>query len=369
LKSKKVAIVHDWLSVNGGAEVVLKHLLHLYPQADIYTMVDTLPKEYRSFLNGHKIETTILQKYNFLKSRYKLFMPFMPYLVEQFDLSEYDLVISSSHFVAKGVITHPEQLHIAYIYSPVRYAWDLYYEYDKIGALGRGVKKQIMKFWLHRMRIWDFTSAYRPDFLIADSLFIQKRIKKSWRRDAFVIYPPVEIDDAVYVENKEDYYVTLSRLVEYKRIDIIIEAFNNMPDKKLVIIGDGRLKKKLQSSANKNIVFKGYLQRDDAMDIVSRAKGFIFMPKEDFGIVPIEAQACGTPVIAYGKGGARETVLENETGIFVEEQTEKSLEKAILKFETLDFSAKKCRDFVKKFAPSEFTKNMTNFIKKCEVKT
>ena len=368
MKSKKVAIIHDWLCVNGGAEVVLKHLLHLYPQADIYTMIDTLPKEHRSFLGGHTIYTSCLQKYKFTKTKYKYFMPFMPYLVEQFDLCEYDLVISSSHFVAKGVITHPEQLHIAYIYSPVRYAWDLYYEYEKIGALGSGIKKLFMKLWLHKMRIWDFTSAHRPDFLIADSNFIQKRIQKSWRRDSTVIYPPVEIEKTVYAEEKEDYYVTLSRLVEYKRIDIIIEAFNEMPDKKLVIIGDGRLKNKLQKMSNDNIVFKGYLPREEAMNFVSKAKAFIFMPKEDFGIVPIEAQGCGTPVIAYRKGGARETILENKTGIFVEEQNAKSLKKYILKFENMKFSAQECKKFVEKFAPSEFEKNIKDYIKKSEEK-
>ncbi len=369
MRSKKVAIIHDWLCVDGGAEVVLKHLLELHPSADIYTMIDTMPLKHRGFLDGHKIYTTLLQRYGFTKKRYKYFMPIMPYLVEQFDLSEYDLVISSSHFVAKGVITHPEQLHISYIYSPVRYAWDLYYEYDRIGALGSGVRKFFVKIWLHRMRIWDFTSAYRADFVIADSKFIQKRIKKSWRRDSTVIYPPFEIDKTTYVEEKEDYYVTLSRLVEYKRVDIIIDAFNEMPEKKLVIIGDGNFKQKLQKRANKNITFKGYLPREEAMDLISRARAFVFMPKEDFGIVALEAQACGTPVIAYGEGGARETVVENKTGIFVERQDVSSLKKAIARFENLHISPKECRSFVKKFAPLEFKKSMIDFIERCEEKS
>lgn len=364
MKSKKVAIVHDWLCVDGGAEVVLKHLLHIFPKADIYTIVDTLPPQYRNFLENHTIYTSILQKYKFSKKKYKYFMPLMPYLVEQFDLSEYDLVVSSSHFVAKGVITSPDQLHIAYIYSPIRYAWDLYHEYNKIGALGSGLKNLFMKIWLHKMRIWDFTSSYRPDYLIADSKFIQKRIQKAWRRESVVVYPPVELDSTIYCEKKEDYYVTLSRLVEYKRIDIIIEAFNQMPDKKLVIIGDGRLKEKLQSQAHQNIVFKGYLPRQEAMGVVSKAKAFIFMPKEDFGIVPIEAQACGTPVIAYGEGGAKETVLENKTGIFVQDQTAKSLKEAILKFESFKISPKDCKEYVQKFSPLKFEKSIRDFITK-----
>ena len=364
MKIKKVAIVHDWLCVDGGAEVVLKRLLHIFPQADIYTMVDTLPYENRYFLEDHDIYTSVLQKYKFSKKRYKYFMPLMPYLVEQFDLSEYDLVISSSHFVAKGVIASPEQLHIAYIYSPIRYAWDLYYEYNKIGALGSGFKNLFIKIWLHKMRIWDFASAYRPDYLIADSKFIQKRIQKVWRRDSVVVYPPVELNSTVYCDKKEDYYVTLSRLVEYKRIDIIIEAFNQMPKKKLIIIGDGRLKEKLQLQANENIIFTGYLPRIEAMNMVSKAKAFLFMSKEDFGIVSIEAQACGTPVIAYGKGGAKETVFENKTGLFVQEQTKESLKEAILKFENLRILPKDCKEFAQKFSTLKFEDSMKDFIKK-----
>ena len=362
MKIKKVAIVHDWLCVDGGAEVVLKHLLHIFPQADIYTMVDTLPYKNRYFLEGHNIYTSVLQKYKLSKKRYKYFMPLMPYLVEQFDLSEYNLVISSSHFVAKGVITGPDQLHIAYIYSPMRYAWDLYHEYNKIVALGSGFKNLFMKIWLHKMRIWDFASAYRPDYLISDSKFIEKRIQKTWRRDSVVIYPPVELDSTVYRDTKEDYYVTLSRLVEYKRIDIIIEAFNQMPKKKLIIIGDGRLKEKLRSEANENIVFKGYLPRAEAMNIVSKAKAFVFMSKEDFGIVPIEAQACGTPVIAYGEGGAKETILENKTGLFVQEQTKESLKEAIYKFENVKILPKDCKEFAQNFSSLNFENSIKDFI-------
>ena len=364
MRSKKVAIVHDWLSVDGGAEVVLKHLLNIFPKADIYTMIDTLPKDNRDFIEDHHIYTSVLQKYKFSRKKYKYFMPFMPYLVEQFDLSKYNLVISSSHFVAKGVITSPEQLHVAYIYSPIRYAWDLYHEYNKIGALGSGLKNLFMKIWLHKMRIWDFTSAYRADYLIADSEFIKKRIQKSWRRDSIVIYPPVELKSTIYSEKKDDYYVALSRLVEYKRIDIIIEAFNKMPDKKLVIIGDGRLKEKLQSTAHENITFKGYLARKEAMGIVSKAKAFIFMAKEDFGIAPIEAQSCGTPVIAYGQGGAKETVLEHKTGLFVEEQTSTSLKETILRFESLKILPQDCKEYVQKFSPLKFENSIISFIKR-----
>jgi len=363
LKSRKIAIVHDWLGVAGGAEVVLKRVLQMFPKADIYTMVDVLPLKYRGFLKGHKIYTSILQKYQFIAKRYNYFMPFMPYLVEQFDLSGYDIVISSSHFVAKGVITHPQQLHIAYIYSPIRYAWDMYFEYDKMGAFGVGIRNILMKRWLHKMRIWDVVSSNRADCFIADSKFIQKRIQKYWGKDSTVVYPPVEIDNTLYCEEKKEYFVTLSRLVEYKRVDIIIEAFNELPNKELVIIGEGRAKDSLLKISKSNISFKGYLEREDAMEIISKAKAFVFMAKEDFGIVPIEAQACGTPVIAYKEGGAGETVLDGESGIFVQEQTKESLKEAILKFEKSDFSPKVCREFSEKFSPKEFEKKITKIIK------
>lgn len=362
MKSKKVAIVHDWLSVDGGAEVVLKYMLKTFPGADIYTILDTLPDEHREYLRNHKVFVSSLGKCRFLAKRYKYFMPFMPYLIEQFDLSEYDLVISSSHFVAKGVLTHPEQLHIGYIYSPVRYAWDLYHEYNRIGALGKGLRNSVMKLWLHKLRIWDFTSANRPDFLLADSKFIANRISKVWRRESSVIYPPVETQKAIYSEKKEEYYVTLSRLVEYKRIDIIVEAFNAMPNKKLIVIGEGRKRKSLEKIAKENIEFTGYLDKKEAMQIISKAKGFIFMPKEDFGIVPIEAQACGTPVIAYGAGGALETVQENSTGIFVKEQNAQSLQKSIKEFETMKFDPQVCKEFATKFSTNRFQKEFLDFI-------
>lgn len=362
MKNKRIAIIHDWLVVSGGAEVVLKYLLQLFPQADIYTLVDRLPSANRDFLKGHMIYTSRLNKYDFVAKKYKYFMPLMPYLIEQFDLSKYDLVISSSHFVAKGVITHPDQLHVSYIYSPVRYAWDLYYEYNRIGALGRGLKNTFMKIWLHKLRIWDFVSAARPDYLIADSKFIAKRILKSWRRDSSVIYPPVEIEDAVFNDLKENYYVTLSRLVEYKRVDILVEAFNKMPDKKLIIIGDGRAKSSLEKIANKNVIFKGYLPKKEAMQIVSLAKAFLFMPKEDFGIVPLEAQACGTPVIAFGEGGALETVLDRKTGLFVKEQNAKSLEEAIVEFENIKIDTHECREFAQNFSPERFKAQISEFL-------
>lgn len=365
MKSKKVAIVHDWLLTSGGAEVVLKYLLELFPKADVFTLIDALPSSEREFLKEYKVYTSVLNRYTFFAKKYKYFMPLMPYLIEQFDLSKYDIIISSSHFVAKGVITHPHQLHVSYIHSPIRYAWDSYYEYNKIGAFGSGLKNFIMKLWLHKLRIWDCMSALRADYLIANSYFVSQRIQKTWRRDSIVIYPPVELEGSIFSEKKEEYYVTMSRLVEYKRIDIIVQTFNKMPDKKLIIIGDGRCKKDLEQNASSNIEFRGYLAKKEAMQIISKAKGFIFMPKEDFGITPIEAQACGTPVIAYGMGGALETVKEGETGVFIKEQTEISLINGIKLFEKMEFKPFICREFAKQFSTKRFLSEMKDFLNQC----
>ena len=360
MKNNKVAIIHDWLSVNGGAEIVLKHLLRMYPQADLYTMIDTLPHDKREWLNGHAIYTSCLQRSSWVREHYRYFIPLMPYLVEQFDLSSYDMVISSSHAVAKGVIIHPDQQHIAYIYSPMRYAWDLMYEHERLGVFGKGPLKFMMKRWLHKMRLWDFISAQRPDILLADSQFIQRRIKKCWARDAKVVYPPVEFDACVFEEKKEEYYVTLSRLVHYKRIDLIVEAFNQMPDKKLIVIGDGPALKNLQKIAKENITLKGYLPREEAMGYVQKAKAFIFMAKEDFGIAPLEASACGTPVIAYGKGGASETVVDGLTGMYVEEQNSESLIKVIQDFENTSIDPYACQKHAQLFSVENFHKNFAS---------
>ena len=361
MKKKRVAIVHDWLYTLGGAEVVLKHLLRLFPDADLYTLVDTLEENEREFLKDRKI-FSFFKPGSFASRHHTLFMPFMPYCIEQFDLSEYDLVISSSHFVAKGVLTHPNQLHIAYIYSPVRYAWDMYFEYDRSGAFGKGLQRILTKFWLHRLRIWDVISAKRADYLLADSIFVQKRIKKYWDREATVIYPPVEIEYTIYEESKEEYYVTMSRLIEYKKIDLIIECFNDVPEKKLYIIGSGREERKLKSMAKENIVFTGYLPKKESMQIISKAKAFVFMAKEDFGIVPIEAQACGTPVIAYKEGGVKESVVDGVTGIYVEQQNKESLKLAIARFESSVFDPKACKKQAQKFGSENFCKQFEEYV-------
>lgn len=364
MKNKKIAIIHDWLSVNGGAELVLKHLLDLFPNADIYTMVDLLQDKEREWLKDHKVYTSCLQNIKWIRTHYHYFITFMPFLIEQFDLEKYDLIISSSHAVAKGVIIHPHQIHIAYIYSPMRYAWDLMYEHDHLKVFGTGLKRLLLKRWLHKMRIWDYVSAQRPDALIADSFFIQKRIKKCWAREAQVIYPPVELDKCIFSHEKENYYITMSRLVPYKRIDLIVEAFNQMPEKKLIIIGKGIEYNSLKKKSKKNIEFKGFLEENEAMLLISKAKAFIFMAKEDFGITPLEASACGTPVLAFGSGGASETVIHKRTGLHVPYQTVEALKETVLLLESLSIDPYDCFEYAQSFSVTNFKQNFSNYLQK-----
>lgn len=365
----RVAIVHDWLTVMGGAEYTLQQLLILYPQADIYTMVDILPAAERGWLEGHRIVTSPLQKIPFLAKRYRQMIWMMPFWVEQFDLENYDLIISDSHAVAKGVIVHPEQKHLAYIYSPMRYAWDLGYEHDRIGVLGSGLKRFFLRHWFYHFRQWDAASALRPDAIVAISDFIRKRIRKSWGREASVVYPPVDVMGCPFEAQKEEYYITVSRLVPYKRIDLIVEAFRAMPHRRLIVVGNGPMYQELVKNKPLNVILAGYMQRSEMLRMVSKAKAFIFMPKEDFGIAPLEAQGCGTPVIAYGRGGAAETVRgidqEAPTGVFVKDQHTQSIREAIALFESNEekFIPEKCREWAMNFSQSRF---QVEFSKKVE---
>jgi glycosyltransferase involved in cell wall biosynthesis len=333
----KVAIVHDWLVVYAGAEKVLEQLLRLYPDADLYSIVDFLPEHERHFLGNKRVQTSFIQRLPFAKKHFRHYLGLMPLAVEQFDLSAYDLVLSSSYAVAKGVITGPDQLHISYVHSPIRYAWDLHHQYLKETGLYKGFKGGIAKWMLHRMRMWDVRTANGVDSLVANSSYIAGRIWKVYRRRATVIHPPVDVESFELEEHKQDYYLTASRLVPYKKIDMIAEAFAFLPDKKLVIIGEGPDFHKIKTKAGPNVSLIGHQSKEDLKRYMQHAKAFIFAAEEDFGIVPVEAQSCGTPVIAYGKGGALETVrgLESErpTGVFFHSQTPPSLVHAIGEFE------------------------------------
>lgn len=358
----KIAIIHDWLTIYAGAEKTLEQILKLYPHADIFTIVDFLPIKDRGFLAGHKITTSFIQKLPFAKSKYRTYLPLMPFAVEQFDLSGYEMIISSSHAVAKGVITGPHQTHISYIHSPIRYAWDLQHQYLKESGLDKGLKGWIAKYILHKIRIWDVRTSNGVDEFIANSCFIAKRIWKVYRRESLVIYPPVDVEAFKPSEAKEDFYLTVSRMVPYKKIDLIVETFSTMLDKKLIVIGDGPDFEKIKSKAGKNVILMGYQPFEILRDHMQKAKAFIFAAEEDFGIAPVEAQACGTPVIAYGKGGALETVDDGVSGVFFEEQTVSSLYGAIEKFEKIDFEVVNVRNNAEKFAEKIFLKKFKSIV-------
>jgi glycosyltransferase involved in cell wall biosynthesis len=364
----KVAVIHDWLTVYAGAERVLEQILSCYPNADLYGVVDFIPPMKRGFLLGKTATTSFVQNLPFARTKYRQYLSLMPLAVEQFDLSGYDLVISCSHAVAKGIITGPDQLHISYVNSPMRYAWDLQHQYLRDSGLDKGVKGWVAKWLLHKMRLWDVRTANGVDCFIANSQFIRRRIWKTYRRDAAVIYPPVEISKFTLREDKEDFYLTASRLVPYKKIDLIAEAFTAMPERRLVIIGDGPEMQKVRAKAGPNVTVRGYQPDDVLRDYMQRAKAFVFAAEEDFGITPLEAQACGTPVIAYGKGGVLETIRglddDQPTGVFFAEQSIQAIKAAVIAFEqeAARILPVSCRNNACRFAPEKFREEFMAFV-------
>lgn len=359
----RVAIVHDWLVEKGGAELVLKEIVACYPDAEIFSLIDFLSDEERQYyIAGKSVTTSFLQKLPKAKKIYRNFLPLMPFAIEQLDVSSYDLVISSSYAVAKGVITGPDQLHICYCHSPIRYAWDLQFQYLKEAGLTSGVKSTFVKWVLHKIRNWDYRSAAAVDVFVSNSSFIKRRISKFYRRDAVVIHPPVDVAGFPLVEQKQDFYLTASRMVPYKKIDLIVKAFAGMPDKKLVVIGQGPDFKKIKELATPNVEIMGYQPFSVLKEKMQSAKAFVFAAEEDFGIVPVEAQACGTPVIAFGKGGALETVLDGVTGIFFSEQTEVSIQQAVNRFEALTFNPIDIRENAEKFSVERFRDNLKSLV-------
>lgn len=360
----KVAIVHDWLVTYAGAERLLEEIINCFPEADLFAIVDFVPQNERGFLKDKAVKTSFIQKLPLAKKKYRAYLPFMPLAVEQFDLSGYNIVISSSHAVAKGAITGPDQLHISYVHSPMRYAWDLQHQYLKETGLDRGLKGWLAKRELHKLRMWDLRTANGVDHFLANSRFIARRIWKVYRREATVIYPPVDIDSFTLCEQKEDFFLTASRMVPYKKIDLIANAFSLMPDKRLYIIGDGPDFDKVKSKSGANVELLGYQPFEVLRDYMQRAKAFVFAAEEDFGIVPIEAQACGTPVIAYGKGGALESVTEGETGLFFDAQTTPSIIEAVHRFEDMkdSFIPAKIREKSLRFSKDRFKREFMSFV-------
>ena len=358
----KKALIHDWYYVNGGAEKVIHSFNTIWKDLEHYALVDFLNDSDRDFiLNGANVNTSFIQKLPTAKSNHRKFLQLFPYAIEQFNLQDYDLVLSSSASIAKGVMTNQNQLHICYCHSPMRYAWDLYHQYleeSNFGFLSGMYAKRV----LHKIRMWDVINTNRVDIFIANSNYIKGRIKKIYNREATVIYPPVDVNKFELVEQKEEYYFTASRMVPYKKIELIVSAFNKMPNKKLVVAGNGPEYKKIKSIAKSNIQLVGFLDIKDLNQFMSKAKAFVFAAEEDFGIIPVEAQACGTPVIAFNKGGARETVVDKETGLLFNHQNENSIIDAVSAFEKLDFDQKTVRKNAMRFSKERFEKEINAFV-------
>jgi glycosyltransferase involved in cell wall biosynthesis len=356
----RVAIVHDWLNVVGGAERVLEQILALFPGADIFTLTDTLPATERGFLGKSRVQVSMIGKTPWLRHRHKLALPLMPAAIEAFDLSGYDLVLSSSFAVAKGVITRPDALHVCYCHSPMRYIWDLEHTYRRDAGLDRGIRSVLASFLFNHLRMWDVASASRPQVLMANSNFTASRIARYWGRDAQLLPPPVDLSRFSLQTAKGSDYLTVSRLVPYKRHDLMVQAFADLPERRLLIIGDGPQRAALEKIATPNVVFLGALPDREVAQHMRSARAFLFAAHEDFGIVPVEAQACGTPVIAYGVGGVRDTVRSwpaaQPTGLFFDQQTAESLREAILRFETIEhgFDPQVLRDNAERFSNERF---------------
>ncbi|MGV8921193.1 MAG: glycosyltransferase family 4 protein [Pseudomonas sp.] len=367
----KTAIVHDWLVAYAGAERVLASLINVWPDAELYSVIDFLSSEDRAHLGGKKAKTTFIQNLPMARTHYQNYLPLMPLAIEQLDLSGYDLIISSSHAVAKGVICGPDQTHISYVHSPFRYAWDMQHQYLLEFGMSKGLKGKVARMFLHYLRMWDQRTAAGVDDFVANSHFISARIAKAYRRESTVIYPPVDTLGFTLQEIKQDYYVTASRMVPYKHMLMIIEAFAQMPDKHLVVIGDGPEMEKARAIYAPNVRLLGFQPFEVLFEHMRNAKAFVFAAEEDFGISPVEAQSCGTPVIAFGKGGALETVYGLDhpmpTGVLFAEQTIASLIAAVAEFEIARarISATACRANAERFSTDRFEREIKAFVDTC----
>lgn len=361
----KVAIVQEWLVTVGGSDKVVKAILDIFPDADIYTLVAKKEVCDELGIPWEKVHTSFIQKMPLGTKKHRAYLPLFPFAIEQFDLRGYDVVISSSHCVAKGVLTKADQLHICYCHSPIRYCWDMYNEYLEESHLDKGFKSWLVRLMLHPIRQFDAIAGSRVDYYISNSDYVGQRIRKTYRRKATTIHPNIDISNFELCNDKQEYYLASSRLVAYKKIDTIIEAFNQMPDKKLVVIGGGPNLEAYRKLAKNNVTVMGYQPFDVLKDKMQHAKAFVFAADEDFGMIPIEAQSCGTPVIAYGHGGSLETVNGGKTGLFFNEQTPEAIVEAVNKFESMGsqpFAPADCRQWAEGFSEERFKREIKEFV-------
>lgn len=363
----RVAIVHEWLEHYAGSERVVEQLLIMYPQAELFAIVDFMPDAERVMLKGKAVQTTFIQRLPFARRYFRYYLGLMPIAVEQLDLAGFDLIISSNHAVAKGVITGPDQVHVCYVHSPMRYAWDMQAAYLRQSNMERGVRSLYARWLLHTLRNWDVRSAAGVDVFVANSNYIARRIKKVYRREAKVVYPPVDIKMFENIKHNRQDYVVVSRMVPYKRIDLVVEAFLRMPDRTLHVVGDGPEREKIELLAAHapNIILHGRLSDAEVENYLCKAKAFVFAAEEDFGITMVEAQACGTPLIVFNRGGARDIVLqadekEGPTGIFFREQSAEAIVAAVDQFEATfpSIEPQLCRANAQRFSEEAFRQNM-----------
>jgi glycosyltransferase involved in cell wall biosynthesis len=365
----KVAVVHDWMPVLGGAEQVLAEIIKTVGPCDLYTLFDFLTAADRARIGATKIFTSYLNELPFSRRYYRWTFPLCPAAIESFNLAQYDMVISSSAAFAKGAVIHPHQRHIAYVHTCVRYAWDQMYEYMASTPLSKPPWGLVLQTALHRLRIWDSRTANSADILLANSSMVKRRIEQIYGRTAIVLPPPVEIDSFPLCTNKEDYFVVASRLVPYKRIDLVVDAFAQMPGRQLVIVGDGPQMGRLKSRATQNITFTGRVGRKDVVEIVRRAAAFVSAAYEDFGIAMVEAQAAGTPVIAFNRGGSRDIVMTSDrrspTGVLFDPQTAEAVKDAVERFCATSerFSPQSCRANAERFSPANFRIGLSKVIR------
>ena len=355
-----VAIVHDWLVTNAGAEKVLRALVDVYPDADIFSLVDFLSDDERKVvIKGKDTKNSFIQNLPFAKTHFRNYLPFFPKAIESLDLEAYDLIISSSWAVAKGIKKNKNQLHISYCHTPIRYAWDLYEEYTSNLTQP---KKFLVEKSLDYIRKWDLETSDGVDYFIANSDFVSSRIQKTYHRDSIVIYPPVDTSAFSFIEKKQEFYVTASRLVPYKKTKLIVEAFNKMPDKNLVVIGMGEEYEEIVKIAKPNIKVMGYQNDETLISYMQNAKAFVYAAIEDFGIVPIEAMSCGTPVIALRKGGTAETVVDGVNGIHFQEQTQEDICSAVKRFEKLVFDHEAISNDAESYSTNRFKDEIYEYI-------
>ncbi|QEG41858.1 glycosyltransferase family 4 protein [Roseimaritima ulvae] len=363
----RVALLHEWFASYAGSERVVEQAMAVFPDAPLFALCDFMSEQERGFLGGRRPTTSFIQRLPFAKRKFRGYLPLMPLAVEQFCFDDFDVVLSSSHCVAHGALTRADQLHISYVHSPIRYAWDLQHQYLRESGLTWGLRSMLVRMIMHYMRLWDHASADRTDVFVANSQYVANRVRKTYRRPCEVIYPPVDVEAFAFQSDKDDYYLTASRMVPYKRVDVVVEAFRQLPGKRLVVIGDGPDMKKIKRLAGPNVQLLGHQSFAELRRHMQSARAFVFAADEDFGITPVEAQACGTPCIAYGVGGSLETVAAGRTGLHFEQQTADCVADAIRRFETEAdrFEPAAIRAHAERFSIERFRKELAELVARC----